>query len=486
MIILLRGRIYILIFSLTIIFSQHSHSQSIEDLQLEFTELRFGAFFHYGIRTYTGGQWAQANQDIDKFNPSDLDCAQWADVLVSTGMKFGILTTKHHDGFCLWNSRYTDFDVASIPWRNGTGDVVREYVDAFRARGLLPCLYYSIWDNTAGIGNGEITPFGMEVIKGQLTELLTNYGEIKMMFIDGWSWKMGHKEVPYDEIRTHVKELQPNCLLVDNTHLRCLYHNDLIHFEDGSPCPPDNTLPAVLSKLIYKNSGNGWFWDSRIPDAELMSVSEIVNENLNYLEPRWCTFILNLPPNPDGKLDKRIVSRLAEVGEKWSPDLNRIPLPTQDPFIDITITPQSATATSGNPYYAIDGKNDRYYYSVWETSESFPQTITINLGEVYYNINILSYVPKYKTVIVPLTEGSIKKFKIYKSLDGNKFSEIISGEWNGDYNMKVVTFQPTSAKYIRMEILSAENGFAAATEITLGKTNSVIGVIENRGENIFK
>ena len=444
-------------------------AQSIEELQQKFINLHFGAFFHFGIRTFTGGKWGEARQDTNKFNPRELDCDQWADALVSAKMKFGILTTKHHDGFGLWDSKYTENDVASISWRNGQGDVIREYVDAFRKRDLEPCLYYSVWDNTAGIGNGPITDEHMEIIKGQFTELLSNYGDIKMLFIDGWSWKMGHKAVPYDEIHDLVKKLQPNCLLMDNTHLLCLYDNDLIHFEEGSPCPSDNKVPALLSKLIYKDSGNGWFWDERLPAAELLSVDEIVNTHLAFLEPRWCNFILNLPPNPEGKLDQHIVKRLEEVGQAWSPNPDRPDLPEQYPQIDQPITPKSASATSGNAEFAIDGLNDRYYYSVWESSDSLPQSITVDLGKQYDDINILAYVPKYKPVIIPLTDGSITSYKISTSLDSISFTEVTNGEWNGDSNMKVVTFDPINTRYIKLEALSAKNDFAAATEIAIGR-----------------
>ncbi|UCE08538.1 MAG: alpha-L-fucosidase, partial [bacterium] len=345
-------------------------AQTTEELQREFIELRFGAFFHFGIRTFTGGSWGEANQDVGKFNPTDLDCGQWADALVAAKMKFGILTTKHHDGFCLWDSEYTDNDVASSPWKDGQGDVVREYVDAFRNRDLQPSLYYSVWDNTEGVGNSPITDHDMEFIKGQLTELLSNYGNVKMLFIDGWSWKMGHKNVPYDEIRALVKKLQPGCLLVDNTHLRCLYDNDMIHYEASSTYPYNNTFPAIFSLLINKDSGNGWFWDERVPTAELLSVSEIVDDNLSRLEPQWCSFILNCPPNPDGKLDDNIVNRLKDVGLVWNPNMSRPPLPPQGSQNERPITPVSATATSGNAAYAIDGLNDRFYYSVWQTSAS--------------------------------------------------------------------------------------------------------------------
>jgi alpha-L-fucosidase len=452
------------VFSSTLLRSQH-----IEELQRNFTDLRFGAFLHFGIRTFTGGSWGEANQDISAFNPDSLDCNQWAEAMVAAGMKFGILTTKHHDGFCLWDSEYTENDVASGPWKGGEGDVIREYVDAFRANGLEPCLYYSVWDNTAGIGNGTITGEDMDIIKGQLTEILSNYGEIKLLFIDGWSWKMGHKSVPYDEIHTLVKELQPNCLLIDNTHLPCLYDNDMIHFEAGGEYPEGNSLPALFSLLINTNGGNGWFWDSDIPTANLMSVNQIVNNTLNVLEPQWVTFVLNTPPNNKGLLDNNIVSRLKQVGEAWAADTGREPLPKQQPQIIEPVTPASASATSGNANYAIDGLNDRFYYSVWQTDSPLPHSITIDLGEEYGDVSTLSYVPKYIPYINPLTEGSIKDFKIYTSTDNIDYTEVYSGRWNGDIDLKVAVFEPAAARYIKLEALTAVDGFAAVTEIAIGR-----------------
>lgn len=456
-------------------------AQITEDLQREFTELRFGGFFHFGIMTFTGAPWATPNQDVSKFDPTDLDCNQWAEAAVDAKMKFGILTTKHHDGFCLWDSKLTENDVASSPWQGGEGDVVKEFVDAFRSHGLVPCLYYSIWDNTKGVGNSTITVNDMEFIKGQLTELLTNYGEIKLLFIDGWSWKMGHKEVPYDEIRSLVKKLQPNCLLVDNTHLQCLYDNDIIHFEAGGVCPADNTLPALQSALINKSGGNDWFWGTEVPTAPLMSVNEIVINNLNYLEPRWCTFVLNCPPNREGKLDTNIINRLKEVGQAWTENATRPQLPAQLPFIEYPVLPISASATSGIANNAIDGKNDRFFYSVWQSSTSLPQSITLDLGKEYSDISTLSYVPKYKTVTTPTTEGSIKSYKIYVSADKINFSEVASGEWNGNSNMKVVTFTPLAARYIKIEAISANNNYAAATEFEIGRSRTGTGAENNQG-----
>ena len=153
-------------------------------------------FLHFGILTYTGA-WARPNLDIKQFNPTRLDPGQWADAAVAARMKYAVLTTRHHDGFALWPSRASDFNVGHIPWRNGKGDVVREYVDAFRSRGLLPGLYYSIWDTTEDVSAGHLTPAKLAYIKTQLTELLTNYGPIPILIFDGWSVADGPHAVAY-------------------------------------------------------------------------------------------------------------------------------------------------------------------------------------------------------------------------------------------------------------------------------------------------
>ena len=215
---------------------------------------RYVLFMHFSILTFCGsqpgdpcaGSWAQANLDITKFSPSSMyDPGQWADAAVSAHMKFGVLTTRHHDGFALWPSAASSFNVGHIPWKNGQGDVVRDYVDAFRSRGLLPGLYYSIWDSTEGIGNSAtITAAQLDYVKTQITELLTNYGPIPILVIDGWTWKMGHNKVAYQKIRELVKSLQPNCLLTDHTHLVDPWEVDIVNFEEptGAFAPGEQHL----------------------------------------------------------------------------------------------------------------------------------------------------------------------------------------------------------------------------------------------------
>jgi alpha-L-fucosidase len=458
----IRAFVFILLTSTSIL-----SSQSLYELQKEFIDLRFGVFFHFGIMTFTGDPWATPHQDISKFNPADMDCNQWADAASKAKMKFAILTTKHHDGFCLWDSKYTDYDVASTPWENGKGDVLREFVDAFRNKGIEPCFYYSVWDNTHGIGNKEINRDDIEFIKGQLTELLTNYGKIKLLFIDGWSWKMGHRAVPYDEIRELVKKLQPECLLIDNTHIPELYHNDLIHFETAVKCPSDNRLPGMQSMLINKSGGNDWFWSPDVATAPLLTADEIL-ESLDYLEKRWSVFVLNCPPNNKGLIDSSIVERLSEIGEKWEPDFNRPPLPEANTVIEHPVVIKSAEAESGNADFAVDGINDRYYYSYWESDSTLPQSIIFDLGKNYDLIQF-GYLPKYTPVVQPDNDGSITSYVLYASKDKIDFDKIAEGNWMGDHRMKVIRFPAVNARYLKLVVNSAVNNRAIITEALAGK-----------------
>src|SRR5215831_7037125 len=442
----------------------------LETLQRNYVDLRFGMFIHFGILTYTG-MWSQANLPIDMFNPTGFDPSQWATAATSAHMTYGVLTTRHHDGFALWPSNVGNFNVHNISWMNGQGDVVRAYVDAFRAKGLAPGLYYSIWDNTEGIGNGTITSAQMSYITTQITELLTNYGQIPILILDGYSWRMGHKAVAYEQIRNLVKSLQPNCLLTDHTHLNDPWDVDIVNFEEpaGSFSPAGNTYPGNQEQKINASGGNDWFWAPDI--GSLMSVSAIVDQHLKVLEPRWTNFLLNCPPNRQGLLDAAIVSRLGEVGAAWSKDTSRAALPAQGPQIEYPYTPASATATSGTAANAIDGINDNYASrpnTIWRTSGALPQSITIDIGAMKPDVGMLGYVPEYMNNAA-LTTGAITSYGILVSSDGTTFTQATSGTWAADGKMKIATFGPVAARYVRLEA-RAVNGTtaAAATEITVG------------------
>ena len=446
----------------------------LEDLQRSFVDLRFGMFLHFGILTYTGS-WAQPNLDISLFNPSQLDANQWAEAAVSAKMRFGVLTTRHHDGFALWDSQVGTFDVASTPWQNGHGDVVRAYVDAFRAHDLLPGLYYSVWDSTRPVGGVStsdktpVTPDQLDYVKVQLTELLTNYGPIPLLIFDGWGWKMGHREVPYQEIRALVKSLQPNCLMLDNSHLMSPWENDLAGVEEAQGntfTPADNTFPAVQMQKINLAGGNDWFWAPNV--STVMTVAAIVDGHIKRIEPLWANFLLNCPPDRDGLLPAEIVTRLAEVGGAWAPDTNRPALPAQPPQIDIPYDPVAASASSGQGSYAIDGVDDWYYYSVWESAGTLPQSVTVDLGQVQPDVSVLNYVPRYVAQVGPSADGAITSYAVHVSTDGATFTLVATGDWPANALMKTAAFTPIAARYVRLEALVVNGTNAAATEIAIG------------------
>ena len=135
------------------------------------------------------------------------------------------------------------------------------------------------------------------------------------------------------------------------------------------------------------------------------------------LEPRWTNFLLNCPPNRDGLMDAAIVTRLAEVGAMWSPNASRAPLPAQGPQNEYPYTPASAAATSGTAANAIDGINDYGAYTIWQSTASLPQSVTIDLGQSRPDVGYVGYVPRYVANSGPSTDGAITSYAILTSTD---------------------------------------------------------------------
>jgi alpha-L-fucosidase len=445
---------------------------SLEDLQRAYVDLRFGMLIHFGILTYTGN-WADANLPINQFNPTKLDATQWANAAVAAKMKYAILTVRHIDGFALWNTATTNFDVGAISWRNGKGDVVREFVDAFRARGLKVGFLYPMWDATQGIGNSgvgntTITRPQIDYLKAQLTELLSNYGPISFLHFTAWAWQMGHNAVPYQEIRELVKSLQPTCLIFDQTQLMNLWDVDATLYEESWGVTPsaDNTLPSTQMQKINSSGGNNWFWDTDI--GGLMTTTDIVQNHLQVLEGRWTNFLLNVPPNRDGLIDASMVTLLTQVGSLWSPDPSRRPLPAQGPQNEYPYTPVSASATSGNAANAIDGVDTYNGYSLWQSAGPLPQSITLDLGVERPDVGILNYVPAYSGRESPSSDGAITSYAIVTAGNDNNFTVATTGTWPSSSAMKTAVFGPVAARYVRLEARAVTGNNAVATEITVG------------------
>lgn len=190
--------------------------------QLRFQQLEFYAFIHFTVNTFTDREWGDGTESPEIFRPDKLDADQWVRAVKSAGMKGLILTCKHHDGFCLWQSKTTKHTVAYSPWKNGCGDVVREVSKSCKKYGIKFGVYLSPWDRNCTLyGQGKAYD---DFFVKQLTELLTNYGEVFSVWFDGACGEGANgKKQYYDWERYYsvIRELQPNaCISVCGPDVR--------------------------------------------------------------------------------------------------------------------------------------------------------------------------------------------------------------------------------------------------------------------------
>lgn len=457
-----------------------------ENLQ-RFVDMRFGVMMHFNMGTFANKEWSLGNESPEIFNPAKLDCAQWAKACKSAGMKFAILTTKHHDGFCLWDSKTTTHDVASSPFKR---DIVREYMDAFRKEGITPCLYYSIWDRNAKVGEGDFSEEKLQFILDQLTELLTNYGEVPALIIDGWCWKAGHRNIPYERIREHIRKLQPNCLFSDHTHVQSPWNVDLIYFEGpmGEFPSEKNAFPSMLGLTAQ----NGWFWHPGSEKHLRMSAKSIVDK-AKLCESRYCNYMVNIGPNPDGLFDDNVVTLLADIGKSWKPNASRKDLPEQPPVQIKPLLPIAVEAQGRGPERLIDGMSGgAKFNTVWTASHS-PVSITLDLGKTR-DVGNISMLPQqfpnagqggpatmnpeeagYKAIQTDLKDiraGRPSRYRITAGEAKENMSEVAKGEFADVPDVQVVPFKPVKARYVSLEILETRNGAGAVIdEFAVGAPN---------------
>lgn len=181
--------------------------------QLEWQQMELTAFLHFGVNTFTGREWGDGTEDPNIFNPTELDCEQWVRTLKDAGFKMALITAKHHDGFCLWPTKTTRHSVASSSWKNGKGDIVRELRDACKKYGVKFGVYLSPWDRNASC-YGDSPAYNQFFIE-QLTELLTNYGEVHEVWFDGANGEgpNGKKQIyDWDAILKTIRRLQPKAV----------------------------------------------------------------------------------------------------------------------------------------------------------------------------------------------------------------------------------------------------------------------------------
>ena len=182
--------------------------------QYEWQRLEFTAFIHFTVNTFTDKEWGDGTESPAQFNPTDLDARQWVKVCKEAGIKQIILTCKHHDGFCLWPSAYTEHSVKNSPWKNGNGDVVKDISTACKDAGLRFGVYLSPWDRHEQCYGDS--PRYNEHFRNQLTELLTKYGDIAEVWFDGACGEgpNGKRQVyDWDSYYAVIHKLQPNAVI---------------------------------------------------------------------------------------------------------------------------------------------------------------------------------------------------------------------------------------------------------------------------------
>ena len=316
-------------------------------LQQAFLDLRFGMFIHLNMATFQDREWGDPTRSPTLFNPKHLDTDQWARAAKSANMGYACLTTKHHDGFCLWPTKTSSANVMQSSYPH---DVVRRYVDSFRKAGLKVCLYFSILDLRQDIRARTVTPEKIALIKAQITELLTNYGPLTALILDGWnaSWsRISYAELAYREIYDLVKSLQPDCLLTDHNAGSypgtALYYTDIKQYEQhaGQKIPANSPVPSQSGTTLQSD----WFWKTTYPTSELAAARTIVDDWLKPFNDNHCNLILNVAPNRDGRFDDNAVARLAEIGALW-----KNPGPAAKIARPVTITTPDLAA--GRPAWA--------------------------------------------------------------------------------------------------------------------------------------
>lgn len=295
----------------------------LNELQQQFVDLGFGMFIHYNIPTYMDDDWADPDASPAIFNPKALNTDQWATAAKSANMSYGCLTTKHHSGFAIWDTKTTPYNVMNSPLKR---DVVKEYVTSFRKQGLEVMLYYSILDTHHKLRPGHIGANHIKMVKEQLTELLTNYGQISALIIDGWDapWsRISYDQVPFEEIYRLIKSIQPNCLVMDLNAAKypaeALFYTDIKSYEQGAGqhiSKENNKLPALACLPLQAN----WFWKTSFPTTPVKSPTTMINENALPYNKVYCNFILNVAPNRDGLIDENALAALKEMGKLYQPN----------------------------------------------------------------------------------------------------------------------------------------------------------------------
>ncbi len=315
--------------------------------QLEWQQMEFTAFLHFGMNTFTGNEWGDGTDSPELFNPSELDCEQWVKALKDGGFKMALITAKHHDGFCLWQTATTEYSVKNSPWKDGKGDVVRELRDACEKYGMKFGVYLSPWDRNAEC-YGDSPAYNKFFIE-QLTELLTNYGEVHEVWFDGANAEgpNGKKQVyDWEAILKTIRELQPQAVtaimgddvrwvgnegglgretewsstvLTPGSYAHCEESDAALGINPMAKDLGSRELIAKAKQLYWYPSEvdvsirPGWFYHAE-QDEQVRSLANLVDI---YYQSVGCNsvLLLNIPPDRRGLIYEVDVQRIKELSD---------------------------------------------------------------------------------------------------------------------------------------------------------------------------
>ena len=353
--------------------------------QLAWRDIGFYAFVHFTTNTFRNLEWGYGDASPDEFNPKNLDCEQWVKTFKAAGMRGVIITAKHHDGFCLWPSKYTDYSVRNSQWRGGKGDVVRELSLAARKYGLKMGVYLSPWDrHDERYGSSDYVDY----FRHQLRELLTNYGPIFEVWQDGANggdgYYGGKKEKRLIDSKTYynwavtdtlIRKLQPSaCIFGDGgpdtrwCGTESGYVGDpnwaMITKNDYAPGHADNNnlqhgeeqgtdwVPAEVDVSIRP----GWFYHDAEND-KVKSLKDLMDIFYNSIG-RGANLILNVPADKDGLLHATDVQRLEEFGDALKKEFQNNLNPQ---ILSVTADNVRGHSARFSPRKVIDSSNNTYW-----------------------------------------------------------------------------------------------------------------------------
>lgn len=320
--------------------AQTGYRPAAENLRLreEFQDDRFGMFIHWGIYSMLGdGEWVLNNKNIDcreyaklaaGFYPAKFDAKAWVKAAKDAGMKYICITSRHHDGFSMFGTRYSDYNIVeATPYGR---DVIRELAKECRKQGIRLHFYYSLLDwtredyaplgstgrGTGRSGQGDWNSY-VGFMKNQLTELLTEYGPVGAIWFDGW-WDKPEADWQFDQIYTLIHRLQPGCLIGNNHHREPFPGEDFQAFERDLPgqntagFSAGQTVSALPLETCATMNGT---WGYSVTDRNYKSVPELIHF-LVKAAGHGANLLLNVGPQPDGEIPQAALERLSEVG-KW-------------------------------------------------------------------------------------------------------------------------------------------------------------------------